>query len=314
MHALENRIRAAGKLSRAHFGNAVVFYLPGMFSRDGVSGKYPAVSITGRRCDLNCDHCGGKLLATMIAADAPELLIERCLRLSEKGNYGVLISGGCDVEGRLPWRAFAPAIREIKRRTPLFVSVHSGLVDEAEARMLKDAGADQALIDVVGDDETYRTVYHVDFGVSRIVSAMKALAAAGLPIVPHIVCGLHHGRMQGEKKAVEMISEFRVQQVVIVSLMRIKGTAAAEAVLPPAEAVADLIAHVRLRIPEVLIGLGCARRRGESRTELLALEAGVNRMAIPSEEAVLHARRLGLTVRFQQTCCSVSRDLTMAAW
>ena len=44
--------------------------------------------------------------------------------------------------------------------------------------------------------------------------------------------------------------------------------------------------------------------------EMLAIDAGVNRMALPSDEAVEHARRHGLEVRFQATCCSVSGDLS----
>ena len=46
--------------------------------------------------------------------------------------------------------------------------------------------------------------------------------------------------------------------------------------------------------------------------ERLAIDAGVNRMALPSDEAVSHARSYGLEVRYQATCCSVSKDLSEA--
>ena len=308
--SFSERLRAARELSWRHFGKNVVFYLPGMFQMDGVAGKYPAISITGGQCALSCDHCGGKILDGMPHAPTPEELIRKCRRLAAKGNLGVLISGGCDAQGRLPWDRFIPAIRTIKTETGLFVSVHSGLLDDRQALELRKAGVDQALIDVVGDDETYRKVCHVSFGVGRIESTLSSLQKAGLPTVPHIVCGLHYGRMRGEKQAVKIISGYHVQQVVVVSLMNIRGTRMQKARCPAAEDMADIIAEARFAMPKVPVSLGCARRRGDSRLEILALEAGVNRLALPSDEAMEKAESLGLNIRFQPTCCSVPCDLS----
>jgi uncharacterized radical SAM superfamily protein len=302
------RLTAARELSWARHGKAITFYLPGMFRLDNVTGRYPALSITGDACALGCDHCQGKILSSMIDADSADGLVSRCRRLAAKGNVGVLISGGCNGQGRLPWDRFLPAIAAIKSETELFVSVHSGLVDDADARRLKQAGVDQVLIDVIGDDETLQAVYHLPFGVERIAASMAALQRAGLPMVPHIVCGLYYGRMRGEKNAVAMISRFRVQQVVIVSLMPLPGTPM-EKMRPPApEAVADIIVEARLAMPHVPLSLGCARQRGNRRLEVLAIDAGVNRLALPSEAAVERAASYGLDIRYQKTCCSVLSD------
>jgi len=301
MNALHNRPDTV----RHNPGKRITFYVPGMFRLDGVCGKYPAISITGSRCALNCDHCKGKILESMTPATSSRRLVDTCLAMAEKGNTGVLISGGCDRDGRLPWPEFAPAISEIKARTRLFVSVHSGLLDLDTACRLKEAGVDQALIDVIGDDQTFRDVYHVPFGVSRIEESLESLQKAGLPTVPHIVCGLFHGRIQGEWNALEMIARFEVDALVVVSLMRLRGTPFANAPLPPAEAVAGLISAARRRLPTVPISLGCARQRGNPRLELLALDAGVNRLALPSDEVIQEAQRRGLDIRYQQTCCSV---------
>jgi len=246
----------------------------------------------------------------MLPATTPRALVDRCLLLAEQGHHGVLLSGGCDSKGRLPWGPFLSALREIKDRSGLLVSVHSGLVDEETARRLKEAGVDQALIDVVGDDETYRHVCHVPFGVSEIISSLRALERAGLEIVPHVVCGLHFGRMKGEKKALEIIAGFHVGRLVVVSVMRIPGKAGVRFALPRAEDIAGIIAEARFLMPDLSISLGCARQRGSRRLERLAIDAGVNRMALPSDEAVEHARSYGLEVRFQATCCSVTRDLS----
>lgn len=270
------------------------------------------LSITGGACALECDHCRGRLLERMIPVKSPDALVERCRSLAAGGIRGVLISGGCDAEGRLPWGRFMGAIRAVKAETDLFVSVHSGLVDDRDAQGLKQAGVDQALIDVVGCDETLRTVFHLPFGVARIEAALAALARVGLAVVPHIVCGIHYGEMRGEKAAVEVISRFPVHQVVIVSLMPLPGTVMAKAVPPSAEAVADIIAEVRFAMPRTPVSLGCARERGNPRLEVMAVDAGVNRLALPSAEAASRAGFYGLEIRRRETCCSVDRNLYAA--
>ncbi len=311
---MDNMLIQAREMSWKAFGKRITFFLPGIFCYNGIFGRYPAISITGSQCALQCDHCKGKILETMISAMTPNLLIEKCVRLAERGNHGVLISGGCDKKGRLPWEKFIQAIKKVKALTSLYISVHSGLIDDETALRLKEAGVDQALIDVIGDDDTYRDIYHVDFGVSEIMSSMESLQKANLPIIPHIVCGLHYGKIKGEKKAVEMIAQFDVEQVVIVSLMRIPGTPVETVNTPSAEEVAEIIAETRLKFPRTQISLGCARERGNTRMELLAIDAGVNRMVIPSEEAIRRAEDYGLAIRYQRTCCSVSKDFSGQEW
>ena len=305
---------AARELSWKNFGKEITFYLPGMFTYYGLTGRYSAVSITGDRCALQCDHCQAKILKPMIATDTPARLLEKCIQLDQSGHLGVLISGGSDNQGRLPWNDFIETIAEIKRRTGLIVSVHSGLLDFATARALKDAGVDQALIDVIGDDETFKRIYHVDFGVARIAETLNALNHAGLPVVPHIVCGIDYGQIKGEYQAITMLTDCDIEQVVVVALMHIKGTPIDGSALPAPNAVADVIADARLKLPQARLSLGCARQRGNRNLEMLAIDAGVNRMALPSDEAIAHAEGYGLNIRYQRTCCSVVQDLSRHQW
>ena len=314
MEELRHRMEKAREISQSMHGKKITFFLPGIFTLNGVTGKYPAVSITGNRCDLCCEHCKGTLLHSMIHTETPEQLVNRCISQWERGAFGLLISGGCDRMGRLPWETFLPAIEEIKRKTDLFISVHSGIVDALTARRLKDAGVDQALIDVIGDDETYQAIYHVDFGISKIINSLEHLQDAGIPVIPHVVCGLYYGRIRGEKKAVNIISRFDVDQVVIVSLMNLPGPKGTRFELPTAEEIAGVIVETRERIPHAEISLGCARQRGNTRIETMAIEAGVNRMAIPSDEAIALAEKSGLEIRYQSTCCSVPTDQSGKSW
>ncbi|MCU0564944.1 MAG: radical SAM protein [Desulfobacterales bacterium] len=248
----------ARRIAWARNGRAITFFLPGMFILDRVPGRYPAVSITGNRCALMCDHCRATLLAPMIAAESPEALVARCREIEREGHPGVLVSGGCDGDGCLPWGPFLPALSEVKRTTRLHVSVHAGFIRTSDALGLKGAGVDQALVDVIGDDGTLRRVYHVPFGVERVASALAALRAAGVPVVPHIVCGLDGGRMVGEERALELVARFGLEQLVVVAFMGLPGTPLHRAGPPAPEAVAGLIARARLRLPDLTISLGCA--------------------------------------------------------
>ena len=308
------QLEAVRCISWKNLGKQITFYVPGMFFCNGVRGKYPGISITGSQCSLSCDHCGALILETMIPAENPKELLAKCIQLEKRGNYGVLLSGGCSRNGKLPWKKFIPAIAEIKEKTDLFISVHSGLVNLSDARALKAAGVDQALIDVIGNDETYQKVYHVPFGVAEIQKAMEALQKADLPTVPHVVCGLDYGRINGETEALKMISQFSVDQVVIVSLMNLARTKMEKVIPPDAHDVARIIATARSLMPKTSISLGCARQRGNTLMETLAIDAGVNRMALPSEEAVLRAKFHGLEIHYQKTCCSVTKNFADPPW
>ncbi len=304
---LDQLLARAQALSWERFGRRVVFYLPGMFIQDGVRGRYPAVSITGPACGLGCDHCCGEVLKSMPAARSPHELVDVCLRLRDAGAEGFLITGGSDARGRLPWSRFLDALAEVKRRTLLHLSVHSGMLDGPTARALKQAGVDQANVDIVGADETWREVMHLPDGAALLEQSLEALQEAGLDVVPHVVMGIHAGRIVGERRALEMLRRFPPKLLVWVVLMPLPATPMA-AVLPPTlEEAARLLGESRLLFPECEISLGCARPRGEYRRALerIALDAGVNRIALYSDETVEYARSLGLDASFQQACCSI---------
>jgi hypothetical protein len=297
----------ARALTWKNWGKKIDFYLPGMITLNGEKGAYPGISITGEHCELNCDHCGGKLLKSMIPATTPEELIERCIRAEKLGNQGCLISGGCLKNGRLPWESFIEAISEIKRLTHLNISIHAGQIDLAIAKRLKAAGIDQVLIDVIGDDETLKRVYHTDTGVESIRCSLNALKEAEIPIAPHIVIGIDYGKIKGERKALAMISEFNPPILVIVALMPLAGTLMQDVSPPDPIDVAMIMAQARLELPDTLIALGCARPRGKmsEKIEMMAIDSGVNRIAIWSDAAIERAKEYGLHIEFHKTCCSV---------
>ncbi|MGB6066705.1 MAG: hypothetical protein WBG50_18020 [Desulfomonilaceae bacterium] len=305
---LSSLLDRAWNESRSRHGNNLTVHVPGMFVVDGRRGKYRAVSITGDKCDLSCEHCKGSLIKTMTAACSPETLLRFGREAAERGDLGILVTGGCDSNGRLPWKKFVAAIGTLKAETDLIISVHTGQVNREIARALKDSGVDQALVDIIADDETARRVYHLAEGASTVRHTMESLVWAKLDIVPHILFGIYYGRERGETAALDMLRDFPVSKYVVVVIMPAKGTPMADVSPPPARSVARFLARARLEFPELEASLGCARPTGLYRRELdiLAIRAGINALALPSEPALEEARRRGLNIISRETCCSLS--------
>lgn len=298
--------REAWNIAREHHGDSFTFYLPGMIRYGSIRGLYPAISLTGNRCQLLCEHCKGMLLKPMIKAVDQKVLLNKCINLAHSGRIGVLLSGGSDHEGKLPWDTFFSTIRKIKSETNLFISVHCGFVDYSQAIGLKDAGVDQALIDVMGDDETARNIYHLD-GLKNVITSLDNLFRVGIDVVPHIVSGLMYGRIQGEYKALGIIRDYNPVSLVIVVLTPLKGTPMSNVSPPLPIEIARLIASARLMMPHIPISLGCERPRNTDGQlmEEMSIYAGATRMAIWSDKTVNTAINLGLEPSFQRTCCSV---------
>lgn len=292
--------------TRTRHGTSVTFYLPGMIRYGRVRGRYPALSLTGTWCALQCDHCRGKLLEPMIPVSGPSDLLEKAARLRARGAQGLLLSGGSDEHGRLPWNAYAEAIARAGLENGLFLTAHTGFPLLEDCRLLRASGVQQGLIDVMGDRETAVGIYHLP-GLDAVLRSMDAIVESGLSLVPHIVAGLHFGSIRGEYRALELVASRRPTALVFVVLTGLPGTPMASVRPPSPLEVARLIAEARILMPDVPLSLGCERPRNRDGTllESLALRAGITRMAVWSEEAVAQARAWGLAPRFQATCCSL---------
>lgn len=267
---------------------------------------FPTFSVTGTSCALNCKHCGGKVLSTMHSADSADKLFSLCSKLKQNGALGCLISGGCLPDGSVPLKQFASTIEKIKRELDLTVFVHSGVIDEETAVLLKTAGVDAALIDVIGSQETIRSVYNLDIDVSDYADSLKALNSAGLRFVPHVIVGLNEGKLDGELEALRMIKPTAPSALVIIVFMPIRGTVMEKIQPPKPVDIAKVAATARLMFPQTPLVLGCMRPKGKMRveTDILALKAGVDAIAFPSEEAVNYAQAQGCKVSFSSYCCA----------
>ncbi|MGA2385867.1 MAG: radical SAM protein [Candidatus Bathyarchaeia archaeon] len=268
--------------------------------------SFPTVSVTGTFCALNCKHCGGKVLETMHPALSSEELFELCSRLKRAGAVGCLVSGGCLPDGSVPLNGFAPALERVKRELGLTVFVHTGIVTLESAVALKKAGVDAALIDVIGSAETIRKALNLNVTPQDYADSLEALEKSGCNFVPHVIVGLNDGKLDGELEALKMIRSVKPSALVIIAFMPIRGTAMEKTPPPTPADVAKVAAVTRLMFPETPLILGCMRPKGAARSEgdVLALKAGVDAVAFPSEEAVKYAECKGWTTSFSSYCCA----------
>jgi len=267
---------------------------------------FPTFSVTGNACALDCKHCCRKVLETMVATDTPSKLFEAARNLNEKGGVGCLVSGGCLSNGSVPLQNFASTLARIKKELDLTVMVHTGIIDLNTAKALGEAKIDIALIDIVGSDKTIRQICNADISTEDYEKSLEALNTAGLDFVPHVIVGLENGKLGGEFQALKMISKFSPSAIVIIAFMPIKGTDMAGAPPPEPYDIARVIATARLMFPKTRLALGCMRPKGRNRgqTDIIALKAGINAIAFPSEEAIEFAEENRYQVSFSPYCCA----------
>ncbi len=271
--------------------------------------QFVSISVTGSACALACEHCNMAVLHGM--TDLPrsnESLFSLCQSLAQRGARGVLISGGCDNQGRVPLMPHIPDLLRVRRELGLVVRIHPGLPDEQTCAGMAEIGIDGAMIDVIGHRETIREVYHLDAEPADYEAALARLDRHGVATVPHIVLGLHFGRMLGESEALAMIARHPPKLLVLVVLMPLTGTPMARVEPPPLGEIGAFFREARRALPGTPVMLGCARPLGQIKGEIdrLAIDAGLNGIAFPAEGVVAYAVDRGLEPEFVNACCGVS--------
>ncbi|MEW5768033.1 MAG: radical SAM protein [bacterium] len=308
--------QAAWEIGRQNFGHRISFYAPTIkryeteeFAQSCGHCYFMPVSLTGASCELNCDHCGRKILAAMKAAITPEDLFKYAREIAGRGAKGMLISGGSTREGVVLIRPFLSTLGWIKEEFGFKIVAHLGILDEETVREIaKSGGIDGAMMDIVGADETLREVYHLpDLTTEDFEDSLRLLCDYGIKTIPHVVIGLHYGRIVGEHDALEIISRYPVEAVVLVGLLPQIGTPMAEINPPTPEEMGEIFQEARRLFPKTPVLLGCQRPLGEHKlkTDRLALEAGLNGIAYPAEGVVSLAKKMGLNPHFSQMCCSL---------
>jgi uncharacterized radical SAM superfamily protein len=270
---------------------------------------FTPISLTGTHCSLKCKHCDSHYLKHMLDG-SPGKLYSLANHQATIGKKGILLSGGSTPNGSVPTYEQADVIQKIKSNLDLKISAHTGIVNKKQAHALSTY-LDMALLDIIGDDDTIHDILGIDASAQDYETSLKELSAAGTPIAPHVIVGLHNGNLKGEFKALETVKKFNPEVVVIVVFIPTKGTALEETAPPILEDVVKVITKAR-EMFDVPISLSCVRPGGRYRSMLdrYAILCGIDRIAVPSRSAYVTARELGLNiVEIPEMCCSYGVSL-----
>jgi len=314
---LDNWILKGFGIRTQNFGQDIFFYSPTSYPhniedhRISNTDNFVSLSVTGTSCSLMCKHCEGRFLKGMEPTITPEALYERCEEVFQNEGEGVLISGGSNSRGHVVLDRFVDTISKVKRNLNLKVVVHTGLVDEDTAQKLGQAGIDAAMLDIIGDDAVSEDVYRIPDGPEKMNRSMALLYEQGIPLVPHLLVGLNYGHLSGELKALQMISSFKPEAVVVIALNPIRNTAMEHATPPSPENIGRVLTVARLGMPTSPLLLGCARPLGKHKidTDLYAVRCGVNGIAYASQDGVDFAKSKGLSPIFRDVCCSLAYQM-----
>lgn len=289
--------------SDAKFGKKLKAYVPGK--------QFPAISVTGSKCSLQCEHCNKRYLRNMVPALDPESL-EKILRdLNASGGNGALISGGSTKEGVVDTRKYHHVLKRIKEETHLKLNMHTGLIDRQVARELYNTGVDTISLDLVGDDRIITEIYHLNKSTSDYIETLKGFMDAGFTqtqIVPHICVGLYKGEIAGECNVLDYLSMLNPKLIVFIVLIPPReGDSEIPFKLVPPRDVGNIVAIARILYPRAEISMGCMRPGGRKRKEydLEAFKAGITRIALPTKALEKHLEKLGYTMERLDNCCAI---------
>jgi uncharacterized radical SAM superfamily protein len=300
-------------------GRAIRFSTPTFksYSSCELSGcgknSFPAFSVTAGGCALMCDHCQAKILEPMIPAVSPETLDRKVRELiAQQDLQGFLLSGGSNRRNEIRYERYYPVVERLKREFPhLKIAIHSALLDAARARGMEAAGVDTAMMDVIGANETIAEVYHLDRKVEDFEATLAALCATSMEVVPHIVIGLHYGRILGETNALDIVGRHRIHSLVLVVVMPFYARPGTFTT-PATADIGRIFLEARRRLPDRQVLLGCARPPGMHRrvTDAYAVAAGLDGIAFPAEGTLAVAHAIGRPALQEHACCSIKTGRT----
>ncbi|MBO3803657.1 MAG: radical SAM protein [Candidatus Brockarchaeota archaeon] len=249
--------------------------------------KTAEVSVTGKECALRCPHCNAVYLRN----------------LDRKGAKSCLVTGGCNRDGEVPLVEHLGTLRTLSRRYKLVV--HTGLIREESVKAISPF-VHVASFNLLCDDDTIREVYGLEKSVDDYVESYRALRRH-VRVVPHVTIGLKKGKVAGERKAIEVLDSLGADAVVFNILIPTPGTPYASLEPPSLSEVAGILKEAKEKLRKTSIFLGCMRPKGEyrKRIDLIAVQLGIDRIVVPSRNAVRFAEENGFKVARREECCAI---------
>jgi lipoyl synthase len=271
------------------------------------SPHFAAISLTGADCALQCNHCKAKVLETMYPARRPEELWDLAERLDSTGTRGALITGGSARNGAVPFARHLEVMARMRSQLGWRIVVHSGVADDRLIEGFAAVGVDGVLVDVPPSAAAVRDVLNLQLDPSHFLTMIDKLVARGVRVTPHVVLGMHDGRIDGEAEVLDRLMASGIAALILVVLMPLPGTPLAGVHPPTPQELVPLFVRARQGFAAIPVILGCARPGGahKAMTDRLAVMSGFNGIAYPANGIISLAGDLGLVPERHEVCCSL---------
>jgi uncharacterized radical SAM superfamily protein len=250
------------------------------------------LSVTGSGCALSCNHCNKKFLKSMSGLNNE----------IKPGIKSILISGGCDKEGKVPLLGFAKEIKKLKNKYK--INAHVGLVNRQEAKKIARL-VDVVSFDFVTELKIIKKIYHLNKNLNDYYESLAELQKE-ISVFPHLTLGLWQGKISWEYHAIELlIKKFNFQNIVFNVFIPAPGTELEQQKPPSIKSIEKYFYYLEKNYPKLDKRLGCMRPGGKYRDELdkMAVLTEFKVITRPSRQAVKLAKNLGYQIFWQDQCC-----------
>ena len=289
------------EITSKNFNNKVNIFIPGR--------HFPALSVTGTNCSLECEHCNISYLSHMMDASDENKLRKSLDILVSADAQGCLISGGCDEDGKVPLLDYKDVFHEYKEKTDLIFNFHAGLLNEDEIKRLADIPPDIVSFDFTLDEEIIKNIYHLDRKPEDYMKTLENMIKHNIRVVPHINIGLNYGSIKEEILTLKYLSKFEFELIVFIILIPPEGDDRLSE--PRVEEIGKVLTEARLKFPKAELSLGCMRPRSKIRSAIedAAIKAGVNRFEIPLRKTIKKLTENGMELKTYHACCAIPLSL-----
>jgi len=260
---------------------------------------FPSLSMSGNGCILKCDHCLGKYLSYMQNASMPEKLLSLAEKFYSEGKKGYLLSGGCDLDGKmLNLNKILPAVKKTIDEYDFIVKLHTGFLNYKDAENIVSSGVQIASMEMLSSSESIERVYHLSASAKDYLNTFLNLEKAGMPyITPHIVIGLPYSN-RSEFQSIDFLKDLKISTLSLVVFRPTKGTIFEKTPLIMPEYFSEVAHHARSSFSGKIILAALRPRESEwwskkdivSRIEIEAIDNGLDGIEVPGKTALEYIR------------------------
>lgn len=174
----------------------------------------------------------------------------------------MLISGGCDSKGAVPFLDCRDKIMCLKRDYKIIL--HTGLIPPKSVETVRGL-ADVVSFDFPPSDRAIQEVHGLSVLQKDYIESVSELSKV-VRVVPHITVGIRGGKINGEKESLGMLSSMGINSIVINIFTPTVGTKYENMHPPKITEVQSLIKNGRSKFKSLY--LGCMRPGGLYRRKL----------------------------------------------